>query len=126
MEERVHRILAIAAAGALLASAPACGGSSDPGTGTPAGGCDVPSAHACIEWSNTAAGNAQTACSYTQGTWSTTLCSPSSRVGRCAVDYGSYVMTVSYYPGAGTEADLRQACEQSSGQGGVTTTWTAG
>jgi hypothetical protein len=120
------RVRAIAAAAALLASAAGCGSGTDSGGSGSSGSCAVAASAACIEWSNTSVGNTQTACSYTHGTYSSSPCTATARVGRCAVDYGSYVMTVSYYPGAGTEADLRQACQQSSGQGGVTATWTSG
>jgi hypothetical protein len=120
------RLLAFVAAGALAASAMGCGSGSDSGGAITSGSCDVAPYHACIEWSPTSAGNVQTACSYTHGTYTVNQCTPTSRIGRCAVDYGSYVMTVSYYPGAGTEAELQKSCNESSGPGGVTATWSSG
>jgi hypothetical protein len=123
---RMPTLPAVVTAAVLLVAATGCGSGSDSGGTSSSGSCAVAASYACIEWSPTSAGNAQTACSYTHGSYSTAQCPAASRIGRCAIDYGSYVMTVSYYPGAGTEVDLQRACVQSSGSGGVTTAWTPG
>lgn len=111
---------------ALLLAAAACGQDSGSGGATTTGSCTVADYFACIEWVPTSAGNVQTACAYTHGTYSTGTCPAQDRIGHCAFDYGSYTMTVAYYPGAGTADELRTACEQANGPGGVVTVWTPG
>jgi hypothetical protein len=91
--------------------------------------CAIAENASCMEWNEGFGGDVQAACGVAGGRIQPVACSTADRVGRCTYAYsvpGPYTVTVSYYPGAGTAADLEAACHAADFIGGARTTWVAG
>lgn len=109
---------------ALLGSAVACSDSS--GSSSSAGSCSqtMGSTSFCADYnSNVSATNARATCTSNNGSYSTTACTSTNRVGRCVapglVGGVQTTSTLNFYTPT-TDADARQVCTALGG------TYTAG
>jgi hypothetical protein len=112
------------AMGMAVMLAAGCGGSDGPGS------CSVSSGGAvvqCVDYTGVTSDQVSQNCTALRGTYATSACSSSNRVGRCTISSTaggiSLTQTLSYYPPT-TVSSVMSICSQVTGTG-VTATFMA-